>query len=213
MYINRYVPNALNSKFDKVFQRNLFNGKSSKSGEGSSLVQTQEIARLLPVVMQKLEIKSFLDIPCGDLEWMSRVNFNGTEYLGGDVSPVLIQYLQTTFPTKKFQQINLCKDSLPQVDLIFCRDLFVHLSYKDIKSAIARIRESGSKYLATTTFVKREKNHDLPIFTRGIAWRTINLEISPFNFPAPIHLFEENCTEGNGRFADKAIAIWKISDI
>jgi hypothetical protein len=196
-----------------VFQRNLFNGISSKSGQGSSVAQTQEIARLLPQLIRELHILSFLDIPCGDLEWMSKVDLDGIEYFGSDVSPSLIQYLKTTYPDKQFREINICKDSLPQVDLIFCRDLFVHLSYKDIRRALQNIRKSGSSYLATTTFTSRSENRDLPIFTRGIAWRTLNLEISPFNLPAPKYLHEEKCTEGNGLYSDKAIGIWKISDI
>ena len=97
--------------------------------------------------------------------------------------------------------------------MIFCRDLFVHLSNKDIKLAIRNIKSSDVQYLATTTFTNGLSNRDLPIITRGVAWRTLNLEMSPFSFPKPLILIDEKCIEGDGAFSDKTIGVWKISDL
>jgi hypothetical protein len=213
MYINRGLPGSLHTKFDKVFRQNLFHGQSSKSGTGSSIHLTQEIAQSIPQFTAQLEIQSMLDIPCGDLVWMSKVNLSQVKYIGGDIAPTLILHLKTKYPGKEFQVLNIVEDTLPKVDLIFCRDLFVHLSNKNIKSAIKNIKMSGSQYLATTTFADRTVNHDLPIFTRGVAWRTLNLELKPFNFPKPHNLINEKCTEGNGEFLDKAVGIYKIDDL
>jgi hypothetical protein len=213
MYINRGIPSSLSKKFDNVFKQNLFRGLSSKSGIGSSLEQTHEIAQSLPDLITTLNIKSILDLPCGDLEWMSKVNLGSTNYVGGDVAPALIAQLRMQFPNRKFQTLNITRDNLPRVDLIFCRDLFVHLSNQDIKSSIKNIKASGSLYLATTTFTNRRKNQDLPFLSRSVAWRTINLELSPFNFSPPLILINERCTESNGDFSDKSIGIWKISDL
>jgi hypothetical protein len=125
--MNRGIPSSLSKKFDNVFKQNLFYGQSSKSGIGSSKEQTYEIARLIPEVISRLSIKSILDLPCGDLEWMSKINLGSAKYMGGDVAPTLIAQLQIQFPDKKFQNINIAKDNLPRVDLVFCRDLFVHI--------------------------------------------------------------------------------------
>ena len=213
MYLNRGLPREFRHKFDKVFQQNLFHGTTSKSGNGSSIEQTQEISRQLPDLISRLNIQSVLDIPCGDLEWMSKVELAGAKYVGGDVAPSLIAHLRTQFPEKEFAVVDISKDSLPKVDLIFCRDLFVHLSNKDVISSIKKIKASGSLYLATTTFTDRSKNQDLPFLSRSVAWRTINLELSPFNFSPPLILINERCTESNGDFSDKSIGIWKISDL
>jgi hypothetical protein len=213
MYINRGLPGSLHAKFDKVFRQNLFHGKSSKSGNGSSIDQTQEIAEAIPRFAAQLEIRSMLDIPCGDLVWMSRVNLGDIKYIGADVAPSLILHLKSKYPDRNLQALNIVQDALPKVDLIFCRDLFVHLTNKDIHCAIKNIKASKSQYLATTTFTNRAINRNLPILTRGVAWRTINLELQPFNFPRPKVLIDEKCTEGSGMFFDKSIAIWKISDL
>ena len=139
MYINRGISSSLSRKFDNVFKRNLFQGQSSKSGIGSSTEQTHEIARLIPELIFNLKIKTILDLPCGDLEWMSNVNLGDAKYLGADVAPALILQLQTRFPDRNFQRINVVKDSIPKVDLIFCRDLSVHLSNRAIRSSIKKI--------------------------------------------------------------------------
>ena len=200
-------------KFDKVFQQNLFHGGISKSGNGSTIEQTQQIAEHLPALISEMGIQSVLDIPCGDLEWMKRIDLGGAKYIGADVAPSLIAYLDSQFPDREFRVLNITKDVLPKVDLIFCRDLFVHLSNKDIRSAIRNIQLSGSKYLATTTFTQRLANKDLPFLTRAVAWRTLNLEKTPFNFPIPQTVIDEECTEADGAFSDKTIAIWEIAKL
>jgi hypothetical protein len=212
MYINR-GPISFKRKFDKVFEQNLFHGDSSKSGNGSSRAQTAEISYQIPSLVSQLNISSILDLPCGDLEWMKHVDINGANYIGGDVSPSLISHLKLKFPDREFQILNITKDVLPKVELIFCRDLFVHLSDKKIKLALKNIKSSKSTYLATTTFTERASNKDLPLVTRNVAWRPINLELAPFLLPSPIKLINEKCTEGDGAFEDKSIGIWKIADL
>lgn len=213
MYLNRGLSGALRSKFDRVFLNNLFNGESSKSGNGSSLEQTKELAANLPEVLAKFKINSLLDVPCGDLEWMSRVNLGSVDYIGADIAPSLISHLRSNFPKLKFIEANIVLDQLPRVDFVFCRDLFVHLSTRDVKAAIKNIKLSESKYLATTTFVEREEYSNLPMFSKGIAWRPINLEIAPFNFPKPELLVNEKCTEANGKFSDKSLGVWLVESL
>jgi hypothetical protein len=36
-------------------------------------------------------------------------------------------------------------------------------------------------------------------------WRTLNFQLPPFNFPPPLHLLNENCTEAGGKFFDKSL--------
>ena len=113
MYINRGLPGSLSKKFDKVFLHNLFQGQSSKSGNGSSLHETQEIAQAFPRFAAQLEIQSMLDIPCGDLTWMSQVDLGQIRYIGGDVAPSLIAHLTNSYPDKEFHILNIVQDQLP----------------------------------------------------------------------------------------------------
>ena len=42
-------------------------------------------------VLEKLEIKSFLDIPCGDYNWISTVDKIGIQYIGRDIVAEIIE--------------------------------------------------------------------------------------------------------------------------
>ena len=85
----------------------------------------------------------------------------------------------------------------------------MHLSERDIRSALQNIFNSGARYLVTTTFTSRDKNVDIPTGQ----WRVLNFQRPPFSFPVPIRLINEHCEEGDGLWADKCLAVWKISDL
>jgi len=213
VYLNRFSGNVLSAKFEKVFLKNLWKGTTSRSGTGSSIESTAHLIKELPKVFSLLNIESILDVPCGDLEWMPQVNLSQTKYIGADISPSLIEHLKVKFPEREFMVLDITKELIPRVDLIFSRDLFVHLSNKDIRQALEIIKASGSTYLASTTFTKLPKNENLRFITREIAWRRINLQTKPYNFPKPEFILDEKCTEGNGLYADKSIGFWKIEHL
>jgi hypothetical protein len=210
-----FIKSNLQKKFTKVYKNNLFYGGISVSGPGSDLKQTEILRSNLTIFLEKVGTKSLLDIPCGDFYWMSQVDLNEISYTGGDIVVDMVSKLNLEYQNvrRKFKVINVVNEVLPTNDAIFCRDLFVHLSNKNIKKSLNNIVLSGSKYLFTTTFTRDEPNKDLPIFKRGVKWRAINLELPPWNFPKPNYLLNENCTEGNGAYADKSIAIWEIRDL
>lgn len=183
----------------------------SISGPGSSLAQTAEIRRRLPLLFASLEINSMLDAPCGDHNWLRHVDLKLEKYVGIDVVPSIIEQNRNRYENqiKKFYVSDITKDFLPQCDLIFCRDYLVHLSFTEIFAALRNFCNSDAKYLLMTTFPNTQVNADIQ--TGG--WRTLNFQIAPFHFPAPIRLLNERCTENNGKFADKSLGLWKISDI
>lgn len=202
-------PHAL--AFDSMYREFIAAGLESVSGPGSSLIQTQEIRRRLPRLVARLRIASFLDLPCGDLNWMSKIKLGVKEYLGGDLLPQIIAENQRRHggPGRRFVHIDLLRQTVPKADLILCRDCLVHLSYDDIFKALWNFKRSGSAYLLTTTFTARSYNTDAA--TGG--WRTLNLEKEPFYFPPPRELIVEKCTEWDGRYADKTLGLWRLGDV
>ena len=46
-----------------------------------------------------------------------------------------------------------------------------------------------------------------------VKWRTLNLQIEPFNFQLPIKVINENCTENNGRYKDKCLGLWEVKNL
>ena len=198
--------------FTNYYANNVWGDPSSKSGSGSNLEQTSTLILELPNLFNKYDIKSILDIPCGDFFWFKNVELDEKiNYTGADIVSKLIDNNKILYSSNnlKFIKKDITQDKLPFADLIICRDCLVHLSFSDIKDAINNIKRSGSKYILTTHFFDRSKNHNI---TSG-EWRTLNLTLKPFNFDEPIEIIHENCSEGGGSYADKTLALWKINDI
>jgi glycosyltransferase involved in cell wall biosynthesis len=201
----------LGEVFHKVYSTNFWRSAESWSGTGSDLAQTAEIRRRLPEIIRQFGVRTMLDIPCGDFHWMKEVDLD-LEYIGADIVEDLIGDNLARFSSSKrrFNVLDITKDSLPAVDMVFCRDLLVHLSYADAFAALKNLRTSGSTYLLTTTFTRRSRNFDIP--TTG-EWRPLNLQLEPFKFGDPLLIINEKCTEGDGSWSDKSLGLWRISDL
>lgn len=208
---NRYV-------FTKIYEQNLFNKRGaeknseSKSGPGSSLSQTQELINQLPSLIDKYSIQSILDVPCGDLNWMSKVELKNVSYIGADIVKELVELNKSKYTKDnvRFCQLNIINDNLPKVDLVICRDLFVHLSNSQVFKSVENIKKSGAKYLLTTSF--REKINDVSFEVLG-HWRPLNLEKTPFYFNNSIDSIFENCTEKEMRYNDKYLLLYNLKQM
>ncbi|MFC3415157.1 class I SAM-dependent methyltransferase [Algoriphagus hitonicola] len=198
--------------FSKIYKDNYWGSEESISGSGSDTIQTNVIIKELEKLFQDYQIKTLLDAPCGDFNWMNQVRLDGLEYLGMDIVEELIQKNQSKYqdrPNVIFQTGNILTDSLPSVDLILCRDCLVHFSLEDIHRALDNFKKSGAKYLLTTSFIKHQEN---PNIQTGY-WRPINLQAAPFHLPEPILSIDEKCTEGGGKHRDKSLVLYEIQSI
>jgi len=195
--------------FETIYLENHWKDIESKSGTGSNTRSTATVVQIISQVIQTLQIKVILDIPCGDFNWMQKVNLNCVNYLGADIVTDLVTKNNQQHASQgiKFEKLNILEASLPTVDLILCRDCLVHFSYADIHRAIESVIKSGSTYWLTTTF-PANKNYD--IITGD--WRPINLQDAPFFFPEPLYSYSELCIEDE-RYANKSLAVWRIADL
>jgi hypothetical protein len=198
-------------KFEHIYDINLWAGESSLSGMGSDQIQTKRIAERLPELVKKYQISTFLDMPCGDFNWMKNVVLEVERYVGADIVPAVVEKNKIKYGNKQrtFIEHDLINSRFSQFDLIFCRDCLVHFSFEDIKKSVLNIKKSGSQYLLTTTFTECKNNTD--IVTGD--WRIINLQKPPFNFPKPLEIINEGCSEGEGTYDDKSMGLWCIEEL
>ena len=204
-----FTPNA--HYFEEIYVGRLFGKSDSASGPGSTLEATRAIRQSIFDVIEQFQIKSIVDVPCGDLFWLSQLDFSRVEYTGLDIVPKLISDLKESFPSGNFRLHDATQDDLEYFDLILCRDLFVHLTNAQIVSSLELFRNSGSKYLLTTTFVNLKKNPELRVPKIGVGWRPLNLVLNPFNLGDPILTINEESLEGRGKYSDKCLALWKLN--
>jgi Methyltransferase domain len=195
--------------FHSIYRNNSWDDVATVSGIGSSISATEMLRSELPVVVQQLQIKSLLDIPCGDFFWMRDAHLELDEYIGADIVAELVDKNRKHYPDAgEFICLDLLKDALPSVDAVFCRDCLVHLSLRDVRRALRNIKDSAASYLMTTTFPECTKNID----TVAPYWRPLNFEIAPFNFPKPLLRIKDfSATQRNDQ--GKYLGVWKISDL
>jgi hypothetical protein len=197
--------------FTSIHQRNAWRGDESTSGPGAGLEATAALRSELPRLLAELGCGSLLDAPCGDLCWLEQAALPVDSYCGIDIVEAVIAANRCRHGARgrTFLCLNLCRDPLPEADVVLCRDGLVHLSFRDARAALANFRASGASWLLATTFPRHEENQDA---LTG-EWRPLNLELPPFRLPPPRALLDERCGEDGGRYADKSLGLWRLADV
>ena len=192
-------------EFTRIYEQNHWQNAESRSGIGSTVAATAAVRRELPGFLEALGIRTVLDAACGDYNWFRHVPLSLDQYIGVDIVEPLITANQAYAGARvSFQRLDIRVDPLPKVDLIFCRDTLVHMSYHDIQATLRNFVLSGSPYVLMTTF-PRYLNEDL----RGnIIWRPLNFELPPFNLPKPLLFLNEECSED--KYDDKGLGLWRL---
>ncbi|WP_156441798.1 class I SAM-dependent methyltransferase [Burkholderia sp. MSMB1078WGS] len=206
--------------FSRIYHEQAWHSTESVSGWGSELRNTERIIRELPGLLQRLGVRSVLDVPCGDFNWMRHVDLSGIHYVGADIVEDIVRANQVTYASsqRSFVRLNLLTDSLPEVDLILCRDCLFHFSHADVFRALHNLCQTDAKYLLTTTFTYRTYPRNGDINTGG--WTPINLEMEPYNLPPPRALLIEGSHEsitypeiGTIPQYDRCLGMWEIADV
>ena len=87
----RFQNQPIEQVFQNIYRDNHWHDGESVSGPGSTLQTTSSIRAVIPNIVAKYEIKTFLDIPCGDFNWMKQLYLKDVKYIGMDIVPELVQ--------------------------------------------------------------------------------------------------------------------------
>lgn len=209
---NSFADMDLAQRFRRIHDTNLWGAAASVSGLGSEQDATSVLRAELPRLLGRLQATSLLDGPCGDAGWISQARLN-LRVVGVDIVPALIENLNARVAAREiageYHLADITRDSLPRCDAILCRDCLVHLSFTNIRRALANFRRCGAIWLITTTFPQWQINHDC----EDGDWRALNFERPPFEWGAPIELINENCTEADDGWRDKSLGVWRLAEI
>lgn len=161
-----------------------------RSGPGSTLRRTKRLRRALPGLLKDYDVKTFLDAPCGDWNWMSAVNLDGVKYIGGDISKELIAEVKAEHggEGRKFMHLDLASSKLPKCDMIMVRECLIHLTDEVRWEVIANIHKAKIPHLLLTVDLVDE---NIPLTENG-QHANFNPMIAPFNFPDPVHHVPES---------------------
>jgi len=192
--------------FTAIWEQNGWNCKETRSGHGAAMAQTQTIRKRLPAVFKANGIKILGDAGCGELNWIKTITDDLQLYLGFDIVDGLVQQLHTDFADRTnhfFSRLDIVNQQLPECDAILCRDCLTHLTFEDVRSALQRFVDSGSRYLIATT---HPEGTNTDIKTGG--WYPMNLEAEPFSLGAPAKLISEDL-----QGSKKSLGIWDLKKL
>jgi len=200
--------------FSYIYDSKHWYDGESFSGPGSSLSSTSIIRLLLPAILRAIGANTLLDAGCGDFNWMKElVEELGLDlYFGVDIVQSVIDENQKKYGTDKivFMNLDIAEDPLLKVDVIMCRDVLAHLSYEDIHLVLSNFKKSGATYLLASSF-SAIRDNNLEMLSGN--FRSVNLQLTPFNFPEPlISIFEFSSEEKMVRYG-KRICLWRIADL
>ena len=143
---------------------------------------------------------------------MKTVPLDGVEYIGADTDLVAAlvasNSAQFSRPGRRFILADVTKTDLPRVDVILCRDCFIHLPFFAIRAALMNFRRSGARYVLTTHYPGVESQVDIEFGS----FRPLNLELPPFAFPKPLKCIADaplGSTQPEGR----CLALWRLLDL
>lgn len=201
---------SLDARFARIHEMNLWGAETSRSGLGSEAGSVAALSAVLPGLCEKLKIKTLVDAPCGEGNWIAALPLGLENYTGLDVVPAVVAELSERYakePGRDYRVADLIVQPPPKADLILCRDCLVHLSFDNIGRVVRGFKTSGSKWLLTTHFTDQKQNSDI---TDG-DWRPLNFCKAPFLWPVPDLVVNEDCTEADGSYRDKSMALWKLA--
>jgi hypothetical protein len=195
----------MNDQLQNMFSRWYSPKVSDNSQGGSSVSGTQKLRDNLLTLCKHYNITSMFDAGSNDCNW-SQLLAKDIKYCGGDISTNMVEHVKTQYPWLDVKLHDATTDPLPDVDLLFVRDVAIHLSTDDKKLLLKNWLCSNIPWLLITH--NQEADHNIDVgYNMGFPWAPVNWNLVPWNFPSPIDHIDE--IGPNGR----CMALWHRNQI
>jgi SAM-dependent methyltransferase len=151
----------------------------SGSGIGSSPENTRPYREFLQDFLWRYEIRSVVDLGCGDWSFSRLIDWSGVRYTGIDVVQEVIEANRRAFgDLGVFLCMDFSREALPAADLALVKDVLQHWPNDVIRSVMCRLRQF--RYVLITNCCYDDENLNANIGMGG--FRPIDLRREPFGF-------------------------------
>ena len=192
--------------FNSIYKNNAWGNGSGPGSRADKTIQYQEFLKNFFLMNN---VSSVVDLGCGDWQFSRYIDWTGIDYLGLDVSSVVLEITKEfSVPGIRFQELDGSCNNLPPADVLLIKDVLQHLSNKDISNIISKL--NNFKYaLITNGFQANQKTHLINNANKdinsGSGARTVDLLREPFNLKGCyVFLFPSAKPEEN----DKRVFLW-----
>lgn len=172
----------INEIFNKIYNTKEWQSDgSSLSGPGGLLKYSEPYINLLNSFINNNKIKSILDIGCGDFNLMKYIINDNIDYLGVDISNVIIEQNIKQYPNIKFKCLDISSGCLKThyFDLVLIKDVFQHLHINTINNVLQNL--PNFKHCIITNDILDDNLKNNQAILDG-EYSPINLHTPPFNY-------------------------------
>jgi len=164
--------------FSRIYRDNVW---GNGSGWGSSIEFAQAYVNFINEFLQSNEIKSVLDIGCGDWQFSRFIEWGKVRYVGIDVVEGVIEENKKTFlkPGVEFLRCSAEDMDMSQFELILIKDVLQHLPSERVHAVIDRVCLSGCRFCLITNDVAETPSRNADIEIGG--HRDLDVSLPPFS--------------------------------
>lgn len=185
--------------FQQIYAQNTWGGEDGAffSGPGSEDLPAKVYADGIRRFIAKHDIRSVVDLGCGDFRVARRILKERIEYTGVDVVGPLIRQNRQRHgsPTTRFMHLDITREPLPPGELCLVREVLQHLSNAEILQVLPKLAQY--RYAIYSDYQPADEcvpNRDIPHGHDTRIWRdsALYLDQSPFDtsiellFDAPV---------------------------
>lgn len=185
--------------FSDIYRKKTWGGESADfcSGFGSNPDRARPYIDMIQSFVAEHQIKSVLDLGCGDFQTGGAIDWQGAAYIGADVVPDLIERNQRLYGADKirFMPVDLSSDDLPEAQLCLIKQVLMHLSDETILQLLPKLRGYQYVLISDSWWANRAAGANVDIPTGGGRETGFYLELPPFNQKVKVLLEYEIPTE------------------
>ena len=191
----------MNLNLQKLFST-LYSTEYPRNEDGSSSQQgTAKLRGEIVELLQQHSVKSIFDAGCNDCNWM-RIISEYVDYKGGDISLAMVAHCWLKQQGLDVILHDITTDPIPDVDLLFIRDVTIHLNNEDKMRVWKNWFSSNVPWILITHNQEVSTNNNSEYQDQQLLVELANWERDPWNFPAPKATINEY--DANG----KCMALW-----
>jgi SAM-dependent methyltransferase len=194
-------------EFERIYERNWWNGTETRSGPGSTLWATELVAPAVAELVGRLRpaVRRVLDAGCGEGFWVPEL----PGYVGVDGSPSALKAARDAHPDRAYLlgDLRTGMPVLPRADLVLTRDAMQHLPLGDCARCLATFRDTGARWLLASTYLEGA-NVDVAI---GDTYCP-DLSAEPFSLGPPLETIPDGRTGDREQPppATKVLGLWEL---
>ena len=172
---------AARDAFANIYENDLWGGGSGPSSPAHNAPYMQILADF----MRFNDVKTVVDLGCGDWQHARSMDWSGIRYQGFDIIESVIAANIKTFGSNTVTfHVLRSMDELPRADLVICKDMLQHLPNADVAAHLDLLSRIYRFAIVTNDIAcwrdGQSENNINGDIVYG-AYRQLRFDLSPFN--------------------------------